>query len=398
MLGASGTLLREATVTHEGRALQEFASWLAGRAEDPACIAVAIETPHGTLVDELLARGCSVFHLNPKQLDRFRDRLFPAGAKDDRRDAYVLASALRTDLAAFRPLDIEQPLMIELRETGRLDEQIGGDFVAWCSRLWELLRRSWPALLELSPAADEPWLWALLERAPSPGQARRLRRATIGALLRKHQIRRLTADQVYKALQQPPVYLAPGVGEATTYQISAALSIIRTLYLRRQQSERHLQTLLARLTAEPAAEASDEEHQQHRDAVILLSLPGVGTRIGATMLGEAARALATRDYHRLRSVCGVAPVTRQSGRQRRVVMRRAVNKRLRNATHHWGGCIIQRDEAARSYYAALRDRGHRHAHALRCLADRMLKVLVAMLRDGTTYDASRRNRRVASAA
>jgi len=398
VLRASGAPLREVTVAHEGRALQEFATWLAGRADDPARVAVAIETPHGTLVDELLARGCSVFHLNPKQLDRFRDRLSPAGAKDDRRDAHVLASALRTDPAAFYPLDIEQPLVIELRETGRLDEQLRGDFVAWCNRLWELLQRSWPALLELSPAADEPWLWALLERAPSPAQARRLRRATIGALLRKHQIRRLTPDQLYQALQQPPVYLAPGVREATTYRIRAALSIIRALHLRRQQSEHHLQSLLDRFTAEPAPEASDEEQQQHRDAVILLSLPGVGTRIGATMLGEASRALATRDYHRLRSLCGVAPVTRQSGRQRRVVMRRAVNKRLRNATHHWAGCIIQRDEAARSHYDALRDRGHRHAHALRCLADRLLNVLVAMLRDGTTYDASRRNRHVASAA
>jgi hypothetical protein len=39
-------------------------------------------------------RGIAVFAINPKQLDRFRDRFSPAGAKDDRRDALVLASAL----------------------------------------------------------------------------------------------------------------------------------------------------------------------------------------------------------------------------------------------------------------------------------------------------------------
>ena len=33
--------------------------------------------------------------LNPKQLDRFRDRFSPAGAKDDRRDARTLGDALR---------------------------------------------------------------------------------------------------------------------------------------------------------------------------------------------------------------------------------------------------------------------------------------------------------------
>ena len=383
---------------HEGRALQEFAAWLVRRAGDPARVAVAIEAPHGTLVDELLARGCAVFHLNPKQLDRFRDRFSPAGAKDDRRDARVLAGALRTDLAAFHLLDIEDRLVIQLREAGRIDEQVGSDLQAWCHRLWELLHRSWPALLELSPAADDPWLWSLLERAPRPPPGRRLRRATVAAILRKHQVRKLTPDQLYKVLQQPPVYLAPGAREANVYQIATVLPILRALHLRRQHTERRLNTLLAELTAKPEADATDRQRQQHRDAVILLSLPGVGTRIGATMLGEAARALAARDYHLLRSLSGVAPVTRQSSRHRSVVMRRAASKRLRNATYFWAGCILQHDETARTHYDALRARGHRHAHALRSMVDRLLNVLVAMLRDGTTYDASRRHRRLVPAA
>jgi hypothetical protein len=39
-----------------------------------------------------------------KQLDRFRDRFTVAGAKDDRRDAHVMADSLRTDRHAFRRL------------------------------------------------------------------------------------------------------------------------------------------------------------------------------------------------------------------------------------------------------------------------------------------------------
>lgn len=41
-----------------------------------------------------------VHSTDPKQLDRFRDRFSPAGAKDDSRDAEALTSALRTDRAA----------------------------------------------------------------------------------------------------------------------------------------------------------------------------------------------------------------------------------------------------------------------------------------------------------
>ena len=70
----------------------------------PAAIAVAIETPHGILVDTLIEQGFTVFALNPKQLDRFRDRFSAGGAKDDRRDAHVLSDALRTDPRAFRAI------------------------------------------------------------------------------------------------------------------------------------------------------------------------------------------------------------------------------------------------------------------------------------------------------
>ena len=51
-----------------------------------------------------MERGFAVHSLNPKQLDRFRDRHSPAGAKDDNRDAHTLADALRMDSRFFRRL------------------------------------------------------------------------------------------------------------------------------------------------------------------------------------------------------------------------------------------------------------------------------------------------------
>ena len=71
-----------------------MAKWLSfapGKANE---VGVAIETPSGPVVESLLEHDFAVHSINPKQLDRFRDRLSPAGAKDDRRDARVLASAL----------------------------------------------------------------------------------------------------------------------------------------------------------------------------------------------------------------------------------------------------------------------------------------------------------------
>ena len=78
---------------------------------------VAIEIPRGALVEALAERGIHVYAINPKQLDRFRDRHTVAGAKDDRRDAFVLAASLRTDQPAFRRVRLEDPVIIELAST-----------------------------------------------------------------------------------------------------------------------------------------------------------------------------------------------------------------------------------------------------------------------------------------
>ncbi len=75
-------VLGERQVRHRGTDLAEMADWLIALAGgDAGAVAVAIETPHGAIVDTLLDRGFHVFGINPKQLDRFRDRFSPAGRK-----------------------------------------------------------------------------------------------------------------------------------------------------------------------------------------------------------------------------------------------------------------------------------------------------------------------------
>jgi hypothetical protein len=53
---------------------------------------------------------------------------------------------------------------------------------------------------------------------------------------------------------------------------------------------------------------------------------------------------------------------------------------------------MQRDAHFSRAYAALRAKGQRHGQALRTLGDRLLRILVAMLRDRTCYDANRMRR------
>jgi transposase len=383
---ASGTRVVERPVAHSGLGLAELVAELSRHGREPTRIAVGLEVPRGALVDTLLERGVHVFALNPKQLDRFRDRYSVAGAKDDRRDAFVLATALRTDRAAFRRLDPEDPRLLPLRELSRVHDDLGQERSRLTNRLREQLWRFFPQALTLCPAADEPWLWALVAEAPTPTQAQRLTPSALRALLARHRMRRLSAEELYAALQAPSLYVAAGAVEAATEHIALLLPRVRLI----DEQQRRCEHRLDRLLEELARPGSEPEPQEHRDVTILRSLPGVGRVVAATMLAEASRPLANRDYQTLRAQAGVAPVTRQSGKGCFVVMRRSCNHRLRTALFHWARTSVRLDTHCRAHYARLRQH-HGHARALRGVADRLLRILMAMLTNHTLYDPTRRH-------
>jgi len=83
-----------------------------------------------------------------------------------------------------------------------------------------------------------------------------------------------------------------------------------------------------------------------------------------------------------------APVTRQSGKTGQVVMRHGCNL-LRNAMYRWARISMQHDPRSKQHYAGIRQARHRHGRALRGVADRLLAMLIAMLKSGQRCDTSR---------
>jgi len=384
---AAGTKLGERIFKHGGEGLAEMAAWLIATADaaEPEQLHVAIEVPHGPVVETLIERRFNVYAINPKQMDRFRDRFTLAGAKDDSRDAETMASALRTDPRCFRSLAAMDPIVIELREWSRIAEDLGAERIRLTNRMREQLWRYFPAMLELERDLAAPWLLDLWEAAPTPDKARRIRETTVARVLKQNRIRRLDAAQVLEALRKEPVTVADGTIAAASAHITTLIARIRLLS--RQVDDAHRR--LDRLTAELASSQKSELGQvKQHDAEILASLPGVGRIVLATLLAEAFDALQRRDYAALRSLTGVAPVTKKSGKSCIVVRRQACNNRLSNAVYHWARVAMQHDQTSRAKYAALRGRGHSHGRALRSVADRLLNVACAMLKTGTTFNPS----------
>ena len=381
ILDCAGEVKGERAFPHGGAGLAALCDWLVGTAGDPCSVAVAIEVPHGPVVDALLDRGFAVNAINPKQLDRLRDRFSVAGAKDDRRDARVAAAGLRTDPHLFRHVQIGDPIVIELREWSRLAAELQQERVRLGNRIRQQLWRYYPQLLALTDDVAAEWMLELWMIAPTPAKAARLRETTLTRLLKQHRIRKISAETALGILRAPILKVAAGVTEAAVLHLRSLVARLRLANRELRQAERSLDELCATLTQTKTASTTAPS-----DAAILASLPGVGTIVLAALLTEAPGPLARRDYDALRTLSGVAPVTKRSGKTCIVVMRYAAQIRLRQAVFHWARGAVQNDPKSHSRYQALRARGHSYGRALRGVADRMLGIACVLLQRRELFD------------
>ncbi len=385
LLNTEGLFLAQLSFEHRGTGMDQLLQWLdrhTGSAA-PQSVAVALEAPRGAVIDALLERSYHVFSINPKQLDRFRDRFSVAGAKDDRRDALVLAHSLRTDRLLFRPLTSDDPRIVRLRELSRAERSIQEEARRCSNQLWSYLQRYFPALLKLCPGADEFWLCDLLACIKArPAAAARLPVARLKSLLLRNRIRRFSAEQLREHLRQG-LPLAPGVDQALAEQVLVLLPRLQLLLRQQAQLARSVEQLLDEL-------AQAQDFSEHRSVEILRSIPGFGRVATATVLAEVFTPLQQRDYHYIRLLAGVAPVTRQSGNSCLVSMRQACNDHLRNALFHASLCHAYLDPRAHQTYTRLRQQGQKHGRALRGVGDRLLELAFVLLRRQTLYDPKRR--------
>src|SRR5438876_10752625 len=225
LLDADGKCVAERDVKHEGAALSELGAWLLDKSgAPPGEIGVAIEAPRGPVVEALLEHGFQVFAINPKQLDRFRDRFTVVGAKDDSRDAYVLGSSLRTDPHAFRRLSVDDPLVIELREWSRIYDELKGEQNRLTNRVRQQLWRYYPQASELAEDIAAEWFLDLCQQVPTPAQAARVSEKAIARILKNHRIRRFDAAHVLRILRTPPLAVAAGTVEAATAHIGTIVA------------------------------------------------------------------------------------------------------------------------------------------------------------------------------
>ena len=125
----------------------------------------------------------------------------------------------------------------------------------------------------------------------------------------------------------------------------------------------------------------------HPDGPIFTSLPRAGAVRAATLLAEIGDCRARfPDPAALAAAAGVAPSTRQSGKHLNVAYRRGCNKHLRNALIDWAQDTPRANPWAEDTYRRARNRGCRHPHAARILAQAWTRILWRCWHDHQPYN------------
>jgi hypothetical protein len=369
-----GRRLAKARLPEGVDGIARFHELVGAHAEDPAEVVIGIETDRGLFVTALVAPGYQVYAVNPMSTSRYRDRHSTSGAKSDAGDAQILSDMVRTDRHNHRLIAGDSEGVEAIKVLARAHQTMVWSRGRQTNLLRSTLREFYPAALVAFDDLACADALEVLRIAPTPTLGAGLSRAKIAAALRRGGRQRRVderAAEIQTALRSEQLQAPAMVTTAMGASVSASVAVI---------AEMVDQT--ARL-----AEELTSGFEQHPDAEVVRSLPGLGTILGARVLGEFGdepNRYATPKCRK--NYAGTSPITRASGTKKTVLARHVRNRRLADAIYLWAFAALTASPGARAYYDARRAAGEGHHQALRALGNRLVGILHGCLEQHTVYN------------
>ena len=334
-----------------------------------------IEDRNQRLVDFLLAQDFTGYLMEPSRMPGYRLRYRSSGNKTDPDDAFIMADVLcrdRDQLPTINPMNAT----VQTLKTLLMDrEGFVRDQTRLINRLTACLRQYYPEALELFSDVAGKTALAFLTAHPDSAAAHRLSREQTQQFLAEHHCNRAKQlERMMVVLSQEPITVPAAVIETKR---RLALHIIQQLQA--------VQATVAEYDAEiQRIGAENAEVQRFK------GLPGAGPQIAGglyTLFGDDRTRF--RSAMATQSFVGTAPRTIQSGKTRSVCFRFGRNRFYQTLAQRLALGALRVSAWAKQYYRGKRAEGKRHQHALRCLANLLMKIAFAIWRDRTTYDENR---------
>ncbi len=337
----------------------------------PGQIGIAIETSHGAWMQALLDRGYEIYPVNPKAVDRFREAMSANGDKSDKIDRRVLAMFLATFHHRLRPLQPDDPEIVSLRIACQDRVRLVEERSAKLNELRSILKLHYPAVLTLFADLDTLIALNFLQKYPTQNRMRKLTERRLRSWLSRHHYTcPARLDKMVACLKQPALPIADHLQQAKASLIQYLAKSLITLKAEIAQREKAITQSFHQLPESDWAE----------------SLPGAGANLAPAIL-----ACIGRDTERFetaadaRAFMGTAPVTKTSGKSRSVRFRRGCWKFARRTLQLFAKESRRQCAWADRFYQKQRESGHKHHQALRALAHKWLKIILAMQRNGACY-------------
>jgi transposase len=344
-------------------------------APSPKDVLFIIEDRNQRLVDFLLAQDFTGYLMEPIRMTGYRLRYRSSGNKTDPDDAFIMADVLcrdRDQLPVINPMNAT----VQTLKTLLMDrEGFVRDQTRLTNRLIACLRQYYPEALELFSDVAGKTALAFLGAYPDFAAAHRLSREQTQQFLTEHHCHRLKRlERIVAVLAQEPIAVPAAVIETKR---RLALHIIQQLQA--------VRTTVAEYDAEiQRIGVENKEVQRFR------GLPGAGPQIAGglyTLFGDDRTRFVSAMA--VQSFVGTAPRTIQSGKMRVVCFRFGRNRFYQTLAQQMALSALRVSAWAKQYYRGKRAEGKHHQHALRCLANLLMKIAFAIWRDRTTYDENR---------
>ena len=341
---------------------------------------IAIETHYNLVVDYLYGRGYTIYILAPAFVKSNRGRQGSSGAKDDDRDAQLLADILRTDRGRLIPWLPDGPLVRQMRSLLSWVDDLTTGIVQHHNRLRANLLRYYPQPLVAFSSLQSKIALHFLAAFPAPADLATLTLDQFEVFCRKHRyFQRRRWPTILAQLQQPAPSLDETIVPAYRRQTLFLAEQLLTLTSKKIETIGQVTTLF----------------DQHPDAPIFASLPGAGDLLAPkflVMFGDHRH----RYPHRamLPAIAGTCPVTVASGKSKYVKFRQGCNRNFRSTSQQFAQISTRYSVWAASYYHQALDRGHSKSHAYRCLANRWLHIIWALWTKSELHDEAYHLRQV----
>lgn len=341
-----------------------------------ATLDICIETSRGALINALVQfDGVAIYPVNPYAISSYRKAFSHGGGKSDPVDAKLIMQFLTQHKQGIRPLNPNSPLTRELDALTKHRRNLVDQRVALSNQLSALLKAYFPALIDLGAAKPYAvFLLAILMRWPTLADVQKAGPAKLRKLLLGLGTKARIEQRIELLMKAIPLSTDEVLLRTNARLAKAIAGQLQQLNKSIKEYDLEIKRLV----------------QTHEDFAIFESLPGASDKTQARMIAAMGDDRARFDSpESLQAAAGIAPLTTQSGKSRKVSRRWASTTFMMQTFHEFAGLSIRKCQWAKAYYESQKAKGKSSNSAKRALAYKWIRIIHRCWVTKTPYSESK---------